>query len=538
MDDHQLPADETQEALIRREEILSAITHAAERFLWAPATSWPQTVQEVISELGTQLKIKRIFLCKHQEVTAEHVITGLRYEWVAVNVPAKIQIQDLQQMEMQQAGFGRWAGLLYDGGIIHEYVKGLPQTERGAFLSDSVQSIIIVPVYVGQQWWGFIGFEDYVTERRCSPAELDAFKTVAVTFGAAIRRKRAEEALNQEKAKVEEKAREIEDIARFPAEDPSPVLRLAQTGEVKYANRAAEPLMQTWKIQAGQPVPADWQEVVDRVFTSGASEAVDVPLAGRILSLLVVPVSGEKYVNVYGRDVTRERELDRMKSEFISMVSHQLRSPITSIRWYSERFLKKGESLTLDQREMAKVIHDTSAQLAGLIDDLLSLSRMERGTLVVEPGLSDMGILLEEVLTEEKGLAERKQIQLNLVKSGELSPFMFDKKLIREVILNLLSNAIKYTPQGGQVIVRVTAEPETALVEVVDTGMGIKPADQDKIFNRFFRSQNVVDLGVEGTGLGLSVAKLIIEKSGGTIDFNSTEGQGSTFYFRLPRKLA
>src|SRR4030042_3709798 len=121
---------ETEEALKRRDEILSAITHAAERFLWASAGTWPQTVQEVIAELGQTLKMKRIYLMKHREVTVDQVVTGLRYEWVTPGVQAKMGQDSLKQFQMQAAGFGRWAGILYQGGGMHEWVADLPQGEH------------------------------------------------------------------------------------------------------------------------------------------------------------------------------------------------------------------------------------------------------------------------------------------------------------------------------------------------------------------------------------------------------------------------
>jgi signal transduction histidine kinase len=304
-----------------------------------------------------------------------------------------------------------------------------------------------------------------------------------------------------------------------------------------YANRAAEPLLSLWHAGLGQPVPQEWRSIVERVFQNQKSEALDVVLQSKVLSLLVVPVQEEVYVNVYGRDVTRERELDQLKSDFISMVSHQLRTPLTSMRWYSERLLKKGVTLPDDQKEMVRVIHHTSAQLASLIDDLLNLSRMERGTMIAEPVLTDMMELINEVVIEQRGAADKKHINFSFKPETEVPAFWFDKKLIREVLLNLASNAIKYTSEGGQVTIGVKQMGTEVLVSVSDTGMGITEVDKGRIFEKFFRSPKAVDSGIEGTGLGLSVAKLMVDKSGGSIWFDSVEGQGTTFSFKLPFKV-
>ena len=426
------------EALKRRDAIMSAIAHAAERFLWASAATWPQTVQEVIAQLGESLHIRRIFLCKHQEVTATYVITGLRYEWVATGVMAKINQTSLQRINLQEAGFGRWAGILYGDKIIQSQVDELPPGERGWFLSDTASSIIVVPVFVGSQWWGFIGFEDYAEGQTGSQAELDAFKSVAVTFGAAIQRKRTEEALERAKVKVEEKVREAEVLAKA-------------------------------------------------------------------------------------------------QSDFISMASHQLRSPLTSVRWYSERLLKHRETLEDKQVESAEVIHKTAVQLAAIVDDLLNLSRMEQGSVAVTLSMGDIHQLIDEVVTELLPQAEQKQIKITRQKDTAVRPINLDEKLVSQVLLNLVSNAIKYTDNGGQVTIKTTWVPEAYIkVEVADNGIGIPQAEQGRIFDRFYRSAKAIDLKVEGTGLGLSVAKMMVEEWGGTIGFTSAEGQGSIFYCTIP----
>lgn len=422
---------DSQEVLARRDAILGSIAWAAEQFLSASASTWPETVNQVIARVGESLGVKRIFLLKHQEVTAEYVITGLQYEWVREGgVPLKGK-EELKHFSLQETGYGRWAGVLYMSGVINAFVNDLPPTERDQFLSKDAVSVIGVPVFIGEQWWGFIGFEDYYVTQKCSQLELNALKTVAVTFGAAIRRKRAEEALQQEKAKIE---------------------ALAQA-----------------------------------------------------------------------------------QSEFISMASHQLRSPLTSVRWYSERLLKKGQGLTTEQIEMAEVVHKTAVQLAEIVDDLLNLSRIEHGSIALELVEADLNQLLTEVVTELQPQFEAKKLHLAVEQNEKWPVLWFDPKLVREVVINLLSNAIKYTPEQGKIGLAIYREGEAEVkVAVSDSGMGIPEVEKQKIFNRFYRSPQAVSAKIQGTGLGLSVAKLMVNKWGGEIGFTSIEGQGSTFYFTIP----
>jgi len=462
-----IPTNIKQDDLNRRDRILSAITQATEVFLRGSLISWQQNIFEVTRLLGKDLGIKRIYLCKNEHGENGQIVTGVRYEWLSQGDTTTVDAPALQEIDLKESGFSRWVEIFKKQGIIYSKVSDLPLGERGWFISAGAKSIIAVPVFVEQSWWGFICLEDYAPDEICSPAEVDAFKTVAVIFGAAIRRKRTEEALEREKKSVEQKAREVQDVARFPAEDPSPVLRVSKDGMVLYANRAATPLLQTWKIKLGERVPEIWQQKMHQVFTENRSEIADALVADRTFALLLFPVTQSDYINIYARDVTKEREVDRMKSDFIAMASHQLRTPLTTIRWYSDKILRKGENLNEKQVEWAKAVYETSVQLADLVDDLLNISRIERGKIEPQPKHGSLTVLLQSCINELDLQREKKGITLNL-ESQNLPDFMFDPDLIRQVQLNLISNAIKYTPQNGNISVKLSLKDDKALVEVRD----------------------------------------------------------------------
>jgi len=532
------PANQAiQDNLRQRDKVLSAITAATEVFLRGSLATWQDNVLQVIRTLGHEFGAKRIYLCKHNEVTDEKVVTGVRYEWLAEGDQTRIDIPAMQQINIQEAGFGRWAGVLYHSGVIAGKVSDLPISERGWFMSATALTVIVVPVFVEDKWWGFIAFEDYAAGGSWTQAEIDAIKTLAVTFGAAIRRKRSEEELQREKAFVEQKARETEDVAKFPEQDPYPVLRASKDGVVVYGNKSAEPLLNFWKIAVGQSVPDQWKTVIAEVFANKKSKEVDVEFSGKIFAFLFVPIEEGDYVNLYGRDVTQERRAEQMKTDFISMASHQLRTPLTALRWYSERLLKKKDSLSDQQVEMANTIHETAIGLARLVDDLLSISRIERGKMDPKPALNNLIDVLKQGWQELKIQADEKKINLEFDQQTGLQPFVFDADLIKQVYLNLLSNAIKYTPENGKVTTTVKMVEGMVQIDVTDTGMGIPVGDQVNVFQRFYRSQKAIDAGIEGTGLGLSVAKMVIDRSGGKIWFESTEGAGTTFSFTLPYSL-
>lgn len=240
------------------------------------------------------------------------------------------------------------------------------------------------------------------------------------------------------------------------------------------------------------------------------------------------------------RDVTHEREVDRMKSEFVSVASHQLRTPLTAIRWYLED-LQSGEvgQLSDAQKDNVTQAEQSTARMIRLVNDLLDVSRLESGRLAIRPQSTDVGALLADVVQENTGVAKEKRCELTLeLPKTSLQPIHIDPVLIRQVAMNLVSNAIKYsypTTKEPKVHVKLSQDGEHYYrVEVDDNGMGISEKAQERIFQRFFRADEAVKQQTEGSGLGLYIAKLIIEESGGMISFSSTPGKGTRFWFLLP----
>lgn len=384
-----------------------------------------------------------------------------------------------------------------------------------------------------------------VTEREKSEGELRArnLRLEQITAELNTTASELQQARDHLEEKVKEKTdelsrtlKEVENLAKFSSEDPFPVMRVAATGELLYANQASRALLSAWGVEENQKIPVKWMEVVANVFAQNNRQIVEVELLGQIISFAIVPIKSGGYVNLYGRDVTAVKEIEKVKNEFISLVSHQIRTPLTSIRWYSEMLLAKREQLSEAQIDIAKTIHETAVQLAELVNDLLNISRMESGRLKYEPSFGNIIELVNEVIKELAPQVSKKKINLEFV-SNEIQEFVFDVDLVRQIYMNLLSNAVKYTPSGGKVFLKLKVDKSFLVSEVEDTGIGIPLAAQKDIFQKFYRAQNAVDLEIDGTGLGLAVAKMMVEKCGGKIWFESTEGKGTKFLFTLPVNL-
>lgn len=245
-------------------------------------------------------------------------------------------------------------------------------------------------------------------------------------------------------------------------------------------------------------------------------------------------------------DITKEKQIDRAKTEFISLASHQLRTPLSTINWYCEMLLAgdAGE-ITPEQRNFVQQAYDGSQRMSKLVNALLNVSRIETGTYMVDPQEIDIVMLTQEVLAESKPQIEEKKLQVQL-QSDTIPKILLDQNLMTIILQNLLTNAIKYTPHEGQIDIIIKQlkknqplgtellKQDSLLIQVTDTGMGIPDSQKNHIFEKLFRADNVRRSNTDGTGLGLYLIKSLIEHSNGKVWFITEEGKGSTFYVLLP----
>lgn len=236
------------------------------------------------------------------------------------------------------------------------------------------------------------------------------------------------------------------------------------------------------------------------------------------------------------RDITLEYEIDRMKSDFISLASHQLRTPLSAIKTYSHMLIDgyMGEVSSAQKKSLRTIVSATN-RMNELISTLLNITRIESGNVTITPKAVSPQQVIEEVCKEHSLAASDKEITVNQKLSATLPTIQTDMLLFKEILSNLISNAIKYTPDGGEVTISARARRNDMLFTVQDTGMGIPKFAQDQIFTKFFRASNVVKQETSGTGLGLYLVRGLVEALGGRIWFESVEKKGSTFYVTLPK---
>ncbi len=259
-----------------------------------------------------------------------------------------------------------------------------------------------------------------------------------------------------------------------------------------------------------------------------------------ILEVSVVSMRGKKkeigkFVVLH--DITREKAIEKLKSDFVSIAAHQLRTPLSAIKWTLTTLLEGdfGE-LNPEQREYLEKANLSNERMINLVDDLLNLSRIEEGKYVRKDEFFELDKVVEKTIESLKTEIKKKNLKVSFKKLRKIPKILADKEKIGLAVQNLIENAVNYTLDNGQIKISLDFNGEEIKFSVSDSGIGIPQDQQKKIFSRFFRSAKAKKIRTEGSGLGLYITKNIIESHGGKIWFESKENEGTTFYFTIPAK--
>jgi signal transduction histidine kinase len=266
------------------------------------------------------------------------------------------------------------------------------------------------------------------------------------------------------------------------------------------------------------------------------SHYIDDP---RVMALVILSLATILFIiaTVITRNFEKLAEVARMKSEFVSVVSHQLRSPLSNLKWAIELLMSGRAGLVSEkQLEFFKILKENNDRMEELISDLLTVSRVEQRTLPLKKGKFFLENLIKEVISEFKPFTTASNVKVKFEAPKRLPQVFADFSQIKLVVENLLDNAIRYIKEKGKVVIRISKKNKHLYFEIKDNGVGVPKEDQKYIFQKFFRSENILKYQTQGSGLGLYITKSIMERSGGKIGFKSTEGKGSTFWFTLPIK--
>jgi signal transduction histidine kinase/DNA-binding response OmpR family regulator len=337
-------------------------------------------------------------------------------------------------------------------------------------------------------------------------------------------------------------------LARFPEENPNPVLRITSDGQLDYSNPASKIVIDHWNIAVGDPLPEAEAVLARKLYGEGRPGLLELVIDGRQFALNIHPVTESDYLNVYGRDVTIEKEIDRMKTDFISTVSHELRTPLTSVLGFAkltaaklEKALfplapaddRKAQRAVGQVRENIDIIVDEGERLTELINELLDIAKMESGQFEWRMEPVDASELVNKAVAATASLFGEDGPTLEVSSADDVPDVLADPARIQQVLINLLSNAVKFTP-SGTISVAVRASVDEVELSVTDTGAGIAVQHQETIFEKFKQVGDTLTGKTRGTGLGLPICKQIVHAHGGRIWVDSELGKGSRFAFVLP----
>lgn len=379
------------------------------------------------------------------------------------------------------------------------------------------------------------------TERKRLEAELKKYT------------KGLEELVQKRTADLQKTLKEAEKLAAIIENGFEGVIVTDQRGLIQYVNPAWEKIT-GWKaeevvniakpgiLKSGRQDEAFYKKMWETIIQGRpfSAEIVNKRKDGSFYDVEVVvfplKLGDEPVLIEISRDISERKKLDEAKTSFISIASHQLRTPLSSTRWITEMLLN-GDlgSLTKEQKSFIKDIGVSNQRLINLVNALLASTRLEAGRVVIEPVPLNLLKSTNQILETLRGLIDAKQLKVTLNSVPPSIPTInLEPEAFRQVVLNLISNAINYMANGGTITINLELKDDHVLFSVKDTGIGIAKKDQPRIFEKFFRADNAVSFMPDGTGLGLSLAKALILSWKGRIWFESEEGRGTTFFFTIP----
>ncbi|MDO8473327.1 MAG: ATP-binding protein [Dehalococcoidia bacterium] len=499
-----------------------------------------KTLQDGLNRAATALGVDRASVLTVDESEERATMLAV-YHAGAETPPGKGMVLEVGAHPWLQAV------LQHKRATVVEDASRLPDgNERNLLLRLGVRSALRLPIVARGKAIGTLQFGTVARTRAFSEEEMLLGQAFANHLASAIENARLHERTVRERAT-------LESIINGMTEG---LAVIGNDRRVAYFNRAAESLVGAnaadlvghdigvlqsllgRRATDPEALRVRWADARDRLDETPKFEIELMTGVGkRVVEATIFRVGDKASLSGTGaliRDVTREREVDRMKSEFVATVSHELRTPMTAIYGFSELLLMRATGLPENQRMWVETIYKESKRLTDIVEDLLNVSRIEAGRLSLNLGPVALEQLVADVVERLKSGHAHHPLNVNIAVT--LPEVQADRDKLQQVLYNLVDNAIKYSPRGGPVAISAQhmRDEGKVVVSVADKGIGISDSEIPRLFSRFHRVERLETTGIRGTGLGLYIVKSLVEMMGGRIWVESRLNEGTTFFFSLP----
>ena len=566
--------------LRHREAVLEGLGEAAQTLL--RQENLDLAVNQALGHLGKTVQADRAYVFEnHLQPGTGVLLTSQRYEWVQGTVAAEIANPELQALPMAES-FGRWVGLLESGEPVHGCVKDFPASEQTLLEAQGIVSLLVCPIHFGQRLWGFIGLDDCHAQRAWQEVEIAALRAAGVAVAAAMTRARALASVRENEQQLLA-ARELQDIiintAATSVFTVDPQQRITSVNDafcVTTGWSRDEILGQHCHVLQGEPClshcglydPSRKTRIYRKQVSLQTKDGrrLVVLKNAELLRDAAGQVTGgvESFVDVTDLIAAREnaersntllqaanrglqeavdaaRAASAAKSDFLANMSHEIRTPMSAVLGMAN--LLQDTPLQGRQLEFVQAIRTSGEALLEIINEILDFSKIESMRLRLEPEDLELRLLVDNALELLAPRAQSKRLEVAAIIQPSLPRRLrADAGRLRQILVNLIGNAIKFTDQG-EVVLRVQGSATDGggwrlRFAVADTGIGIAPEVQAKLFNPFTQADGSTTRKYGGTGLGLAICKRLVELMGGEIGLESRAGEGSTFWFEIPMVLA
>ena len=533
-----------EQALKQRETILGAVAQTAQLLL--KSLNWRDEINSILRFLGEATGASHVYIFENHKASDGVMLTSQKYEWVATGITPELDNPVYQNSRLNPIvpGLEDWYSNLSSGKPFYGSNKQYPRFWKRVFEERGLKTLLDMPIFVNGNWWGIIGFDDFINEMPWSQAEIDALVAAAGNLGTAIERQQADEALRASEEKFQHAFHHTYVCMAISRTTDNTLLDVNDA----FSNVTGYSREEAIGKRAGRDLNI-WVKQEDRDFIINALEQsgyVDEYRAGfrrkngeigiGLLSAVSISITGETCHLYTFYDISRiDQLLNELQAKneelqsFTYTVSHDLKAPLVTISGflgYLKQDVVKGDTERVD-RDISRIT-EAVIKMQRLLSELLELSRI--GRLMNPPETVPFKEIVDEALGAVEGRMQEKQLTVKV--EADLPSVYGDRVRLVEVVQNLVDNAAKFMGVQANPLIEIGVDRsnEGCVFFVRDNGIGVEPEQHERIFGLF----NKLDTNTEGTGIGLALVKRIIEVHGGRIWLESEgEGKGSTFYFTL-----